>query len=58
MGLRAGVRWNGWDGSLFINNVFNSLPELVHQHDTVPSTLYFDRTWRPRTIGMTVNYRY
>ena len=58
MALRAGARWNGWDGSLFVNNLFNSEPELVHQHDTVASPLYFDRSWRPRTIGLTVNYRY
>ena len=58
LALRAGARWNGWDGSLFINNALNSLPELVHQHDTNASTLYFDRTWRPSTIGLTINYRY
>jgi outer membrane receptor protein involved in Fe transport len=58
MALRAGARWDGWDASLFVNNLFNSLPELVHQHDLVGSPLYFDRTWRPRTIGLTVSYRY
>jgi len=58
MALRAGSRWNGWDTSLYVNNLFNSTPELVHQHDLVGSPYYFDRTWRPRTIGLTVNYRY
>ena len=58
MALRAGANWNGWDISAYVNNVFNSTPELVHQHDTVASLLYFDRTWRPRTIGLSVNYRY
>ncbi len=58
LGLRAGARWNGWDSSLFINNALNSAPLLVHQHDTVASALYFGRSWRPRTIGLTVNYRY
>jgi len=58
MAVRVGARWNGWDGSLFINNLFNSEPEIVHQHDTTASPLYFDRSWRPRTIGLTVNYRY
>jgi outer membrane receptor protein involved in Fe transport len=58
MAMRAGARWNGWDTSVFVNNLFNSEPELVHQHDLVTSPLYFDRTWRPRTIGLTVNYRY
>jgi len=58
MALRAGANWNGWDMSAYVNNLFNATPVLVHQHDTVPSQLYFDRTWRPRTIGLTVNYRY
>jgi len=58
MAVRAGARFNGWDASLFVNNLFNSAPELVHQHDTTDSPLFFDRTWRPRTIGLTVNYRY
>ena len=58
MAVRGGTRWNGWDTSVFINNLFNSEPELVHQHDTTASPLYFDRSWRPRTIGLTVNYRY
>lgn len=58
MGLRGGARINGWDVSVFVNNVFNATPELVHQHDTTASPLFFDRTWRPRTIGMSVNYRY
>jgi len=58
MALRAGGRWNGWDASVFVNNLFNSQPVLVHQHDTLASDLYFDRSWRPRTVGLTVNYRY
>jgi len=58
MGLRAGARWNGWDSAMFINNALNSAPQLVHQHDTTASPLYFGRSWRPRTIGLTVNYRY
>jgi len=58
MAVRAGARFNGWDASLFVNNLFNAEPEIVHQHDTTASPLYFDRSWRPRTIGLTVNYRY
>ncbi len=58
MALRAGSLWNGWDGSLFINNLFNSAPVLIHSHDTLTSPLFFDRSIRPRTIGLTVNYRY
>ena len=58
LAVRAGANWNGWDLSAFVNNALNSLPVLVHQHDTAASQLYFDRTARPRTIGLSVNYRY
>ena len=58
LGMRAGATWGGWDMAAFVTNLTNSEPLLVHQHDTVASDLYFDRSWRPRTIGLSVNYRY
>jgi hypothetical protein len=56
--LRAGARWDAWDVSGFVNNVFDSQPLLVHSHDVSSSPLFFDRTWRPRTIGLTGTYRF
>lgn len=56
--LRGGFRLGGLDVSAFANNVLNSLPILVTSRDTTASPLYFERTWRPRTIGVTTTYRF
>lgn len=58
--LRAGVKWGGWDVSLFSQNLFNSQPKLSRQLDGVPgaSPLFLTGTFRPRTIGVTALYRY
>jgi iron complex outermembrane recepter protein len=58
LSLRAGLRWNGFDVSLFANNVLNSLPVLVTARDTTATSLYYERTWRPRTLGLTGTYRF
>jgi hypothetical protein len=58
LSLRAGMRWSGFDISLFANNVLNSLPVLVTGHDTTTSLLYYQHTWRPRTLGLTGTYRF
>jgi iron complex outermembrane receptor protein len=58
--LRAGVRWSGVDFSVFGNNLTNQHPLLIESRDVpAPSdNLYFGRTTRPRTIGLTASYRY
>ncbi len=59
--LRAGMRINGIDVSLFGNNLANSHPLLFASRDiAVPTVdqLYFGRGVRPRTIGITGTYRY
>ena len=58
LGLRAGMRWSGIDVSLFGQNLTNSHPLLVRSRDTLGSPLYFDRSIRPLTIGVTATYRY
>jgi hypothetical protein len=58
LSLRAGIRTGGLDLSAFANNAFNSLPVLVYGRDTTYSPLYFEHTWRPRTIGVTATYRF
>ena len=58
LSLRAGARWDAWDISGFVNNVLGSQPLLVRSHDLAGSPVYFDRTWRPRTIGLTGTYRF
>ncbi len=57
--LRAGVKWSGFDVSLFAQNVFNTQPKLsVIDNAGVSSPLFQAITWRPRTIGVTATYHY
>lgn len=59
--LRAGFRWNGYDVSLFADNVLDQHPELFKSRDIADDdtdNLYFGRSVRPRTVGVTATYRY
>jgi iron complex outermembrane receptor protein len=58
LSLRAGVRWGSLNLSLFSNNVLNSVPALTVARDTTYSSLYDERSWRPRTVGLTATYRF
>ncbi|WP_044564493.1 TonB-dependent receptor [Azospirillum sp. B4] len=58
LSLRAGARFSGLDLSLFVDNVTNSTDVLARNHDGVGGTLYYDQSYRPRTIGLTAQYRY
>lgn len=60
--LRAGVSWDGFDISLFAQNLFDTRPRLTATQDIATAQggtpLFYDITWRPRTIGLTATYRY
>jgi outer membrane receptor protein involved in Fe transport len=57
--LRAGVKWAGFDSSLFSQNLFNTQPKLTTTEDnSFGSPLFQVISWRPRTIGVTATYRY
>ena len=59
--LRAGLRWNGYDISFFANNVLDQHPLLFETRDIAndqTDNLYFGRSVRPRTLGVTATYRY
>jgi outer membrane receptor protein involved in Fe transport len=58
LSMRAGARWDAWDISGYVNNLLGAQPLLVRSHDVFASPLFFDRTWRPRTIGVTGTYRF
>jgi outer membrane receptor protein involved in Fe transport len=58
LGLRGGLRWSGIDLSLFGQNLTNSHPLLFESRDITNENLYFARSTRPRTIGVTASYRY
>ena len=58
LNLRAGVRLDGIDVSLFAQNLTNDLPVLFRNRDIqYTGSLYFERSARPRTFGLTVTYR-
>jgi len=58
LSLRAGLRWSGFDVSLFAQNLTDSHPLLIRTRDTTASDLFFERTIRPRTVGITATYHY
>ena len=60
LALRLGTRFgNGVDLSLFVKNVFDSHPLLSrNQTGSNIDTVYVDRTFRPRTIGITITSRH
>jgi hypothetical protein len=47
-----------WTATLFVDNLFNSLPVLGVYHDVKTSPLFYESTFRPRTIGFNATYRY
>jgi iron complex outermembrane receptor protein len=63
LSLRAGMRFEGLDVSLFCNNLTDSHPILAKGtsiNTGVPGELvgYFESSYRPRTYGVTASYRY
>lgn len=58
LSARAGLRWSGYDISLYGTNLTNTHPVLFDSRFYPPLPLFFDTTWRPRTIGLTAAYRF
>jgi iron complex outermembrane recepter protein len=58
LSARAGLRWSGFDVSLFGTNLTNTHPVLFDSRYYPPLPLFFDTSWRPRTIGLTATYRF
>lgn len=55
--LRGGFDLDKWDLSLFIDNLFDAHPALATTHDVRSSQLFYQSTFRPRTIGLTATFR-
>jgi outer membrane receptor protein involved in Fe transport len=55
--LRAGAIVGGLDLSVFVDNLLDNAPLLDRSHQGTDTLLISDRTWRPRTIGLTAAYR-
>jgi hypothetical protein len=66
LSLRAGARFSGVDLSIYGNNLTNAHPLMYAARDIYPlpltapttDTLYFGRSVRPLTVGVTATYRY
>ena len=58
MSARLGYRPGNWDASLFVDNLLDSHDITSFFHDFVSSDLVRYTSERPRTIGITVSYKY
>ena len=58
LSLRSGVRWSGYDVSLFVDNVTNAHPDLTRYSEVIGNPVHRDFTFRPLTVGVTAAYRY
>lgn len=58
LNVRGGVRWGGYDISLFANNVLNAHPNLTRYSEVLGNPIHRDFTFRPLTVGVTAAYRY
>lgn len=55
MGLRVGVRYEGWDTSLFVDNLTDEVPDIGLRVTGDGFRVY---TTRPRTLGLRVSTRF
>jgi outer membrane receptor protein involved in Fe transport len=61
LNARAGLRFSGFDLSLYANNLTNAHPLMFEARDIYSDQtdlLYFGRGVRPRTVGVTAIYHY
>ncbi|WP_260928276.1 TonB-dependent receptor [Novosphingobium sp. 9] len=56
--MRAGARFSGVDLSFFVDNLLNSHDVLSRGHDSIGASLYYDQSFQPRTVGLTLQYSY
>lgn len=56
--LRSGVSLDEWDLSIFVDNLLDAHPPLARTHDIKSSPLFYQTTFRPRTIGLTAVFRH
>lgn len=56
--LRAGVTMRGIVAEAFVNNLINVHPQLGLAHEDQYTMLFEAQTFRPRTFGLSLSYRY
>jgi len=58
LNARATVTWPTVDMALFVNNIFDSQPTLLRRNRCCADTLFYATTFRPRTVGISLTYRF
>lgn len=58
LSVRAGMQIDNASVSLFVDNLSDSHPELTHGCEANTSPLCYSSTFRPRTVGLTLSYKY
>jgi outer membrane receptor protein involved in Fe transport len=58
LSARAGTTFGNWDIAVFMNNVLDAHPQLDLNHQDANTILFEASTFRPRTTGLEVNYRF
>jgi hypothetical protein len=58
LNVRLGVLHEGWDVSLYADNVTRSDPVLRLNHDAGGDPILYSSAIRPLTFGITAYYRY
>ena len=56
--LRTGMTFKKFNVALYVDNLFDSHPQLDLQHEDGATALFEATTFRPRTVGVAVDYRY
>jgi iron complex outermembrane recepter protein len=58
LAVRFGGKFGNADLSLFVNNLTNQTAPISRAHDTIATSLYYDQTYTPRTVGVTWQVKY
>ena len=58
LNLRATFRWPSYDVALFINNSLDVHPAILQRSSCNACSLLYTTTFRPRTIGLSLSWRY
>lgn len=58
LSARAGSTFGNWDVAVFMNNMLDAHPQLDLNHQDANTLLFEASTFRPRTTGLEVNYRF
>jgi iron complex outermembrane receptor protein len=56
--LRAGAAFGSYEAALFVNNALDAHPALSSYLDAPTSTLFYNTTLRPLTVGFSANMKF